>query len=80
MEKVADQDTTGYPQRYLVENDGLQDGLRNDSIVNTSKGRWDRIWPVIACGAGLFSDGYLNNVSRQRSQDIKSQITRDETN
>ena len=21
------------------------------------KGRWDRSWPVIACGAGLFSDG-----------------------
>lgn len=20
------------------------------------------IWPVIACGAGLFSDGYVNNV------------------
>ncbi|KAI9844621.1 MAG: hypothetical protein M1837_005473 [Sclerophora amabilis] len=26
------------------------------------KGRWERLWPVIACGAGLFSDGYLNNV------------------
>lgn len=24
------------------------------------KGRWDRSWPTIACGAGLFSDGYLN--------------------
>lgn len=20
------------------------------------------IWPVLACGAGLFSDGYVNNV------------------
>ncbi|KAF2091550.1 MFS phospholipid transporter-like protein Git1 [Saccharata proteae CBS 121410] len=28
----------------------------------TDKSRWDRMWPVIACGAGLFSDGYLNNV------------------
>lgn len=26
------------------------------------KGRWERSWPVIACGAGLFSDGYLNGV------------------
>ena len=26
------------------------------------KGRWECLWPVIACGAGLFSDGYLNNV------------------
>lgn len=29
---------------------------------DTDKNRWDRLWPVIACGAGLFSDGYLNNV------------------
>jgi len=28
----------------------------------TDKSFWDRIWPVIACGAGLFSDGYLNGV------------------
>lgn len=27
------------------------------------KGRWERAWPTIACGAGLFSDGYLNGVS-----------------
>lgn len=26
------------------------------------KGRWERSWPTIACGAGLFSDGYLNAV------------------
>lgn len=26
------------------------------------KGRWERSWPTIACGAGLFSDGYLNGV------------------
>jgi len=28
----------------------------------TEKSFWDRIWPVMACGAGLFSDGYLNGV------------------
>ena len=26
------------------------------------KSRWERSWPTIACGAGLFSDGYLNGV------------------
>ncbi|KAK4500936.1 hypothetical protein PRZ48_009128 [Zasmidium cellare] len=26
------------------------------------KSKWDHLWPVIACGAGLFSDGYLNGV------------------
>lgn len=32
-------------------------------LENTDKSRWERSWPVIACGAGLFSDGYLNNAS-----------------
>ncbi|ORX92796.1 glycerophosphodiester transporter [Clohesyomyces aquaticus] len=35
---------------------------RRASISQTEKGRWERLWPVIACGAGLFSDGYLNNI------------------
>lgn len=36
--------------------------VRRSSISQTEKGRWERLWPVIACGAGLFSDGYLNNI------------------
>lgn len=32
------------------------------------KSRWERSWPVIACGAGLFSDGYLNGVSFSSTQ------------
>ena len=35
---------------------------RRGSIGDTDKSQWDRLWPVIACGAGLFSDGYLNGV------------------
>jgi len=35
---------------------------RRQSLAATDKGRWERLWPVIACGAGLFSDGYLNGV------------------
>jgi len=35
---------------------------RRASLVETNKSFWERLWPVIACGAGLFSDGYLNNV------------------
>ncbi|KAL4798600.1 major facilitator superfamily domain-containing protein [Aspergillus venezuelensis] len=31
-------------------------------LENIHKSRWERSWPVIACGAGLFSDGYLNGV------------------
>lgn len=29
-------------------------------LENLQKSRWERSWPTIACGAGLFSDGYLN--------------------
>jgi hypothetical protein len=35
---------------------------RRGSLAAVEKGKWERLWPVIACGAGLFSDGYLNNV------------------
>jgi len=43
------------------------EGLRRVSIHEapldaTPKSRWERSWPTIACGAGLFSDGYLNGV------------------
>ena len=31
-------------------------------LDETKKSRWERSWPTIACGAGLFSDGYLNQV------------------
>ncbi|MCJ1229684.1 hypothetical protein MMC12_006353 [Toensbergia leucococca] len=31
-------------------------------LENLEKSRWERSWPTIACGAGLFSDGYLNGV------------------
>lgn len=34
-----------------------------DPLAEIPKGRWDRIWPAMACGSGLFSDGYINNVS-----------------
>jgi hypothetical protein len=29
-------------------------------LEDLQKSRWERSWPTIACGAGLFSDGYLN--------------------
>jgi MFS family permease len=36
--------------------------LENPPLENPEKSRWERSWPVIACGAGLFSDGYLQSV------------------
>lgn len=36
--------------------------VENPPLENREKSRWERSWPVIACGAGLFSDGYLQSV------------------
>lgn len=30
-------------------------------LAQLEKSRWERLWPSFACGAGLFSDGYLNS-------------------
>lgn len=43
----------------LSDEDAIE---RHASVVATEKTTWERLWPVIACGAGLFSDGYLNGV------------------
>jgi hypothetical protein len=34
-----------------------------DPLAEIPKSRWERMWPILACGSGLFSDGYINNVS-----------------
>ncbi|MCJ1262304.1 hypothetical protein MMC22_002174 [Lobaria immixta] len=41
------------------------DDTRGLPLENRDKSRWERIWPALACGAGLFSDGYLNTVIGQ---------------
>ncbi|KAJ4371702.1 glycerophosphoinositol permease [Didymella sp. IMI 355093] len=46
----------------LRDSSNDDDTERRGSVANVDKGRWERLWPVIACGAGLFSDGYLNNI------------------
>lgn len=43
-----------------------EDGPLDLPIEAPQKGRWERAWPTIACGAGLFSDGYLNGVCVDR--------------
>ncbi|KAF2804668.1 MFS general substrate transporter [Mytilinidion resinicola] len=49
-------------QQARDESDRSLSPPRRGSLTQTDKGTWDRLWPVIACGAGLFSDGYLNGV------------------
>lgn len=56
------------PQSYSKEMAEKGTGPLEEQLVElppleeTKKGRWERSWPTIACGAGLFSDGYLNQV------------------
>lgn len=45
---------SGSDQRYAQN---------SEPIIESEKSFGERIWPVMACGAGLFSDGYINNVS-----------------
>lgn len=54
-------------EENLAPEDLSPDAARRASIHQapldaTPKSRWERTWPVLACGAGLFSDGYLNGV------------------
>ncbi|MCJ1477799.1 hypothetical protein MMC13_006472 [Lambiella insularis] len=39
-----------------------RESLAAVALAQLPKSRWQRSWPTIACGAGLFSDGYLNGV------------------
>lgn len=62
------------PDKYHAT-DEKGDIERSASVSKTEKGRWERLWPVIACGAGLFSDGYLNNVRRNRPKKRQQDIS-----
>lgn len=46
------------PQQ-IVASDGADDAA---SHPDDNKRFWHALFPIIACGAGLFSDGYVNNV------------------
>lgn len=52
------------PEESTLKAPELEGGAIDDAppLENTQKSRWERSWPTIACGAGLFSDGYLNGV------------------
>jgi hypothetical protein len=45
-----------------VEEDQIVRAEEENGPPLDQKPFWSAIWPVIACGAGLFSDGYINNV------------------
>lgn len=45
-----------------MEKNGTADLVSDTPVEATDKTWWQRRAPVIACGSGLFSDGYLNGV------------------
>ena len=53
---------------------GLEAADHRPSLVDTNKSFWERRTPVIACGAGLFSDGYLNGAIGPVNTIFKSYI------
>lgn len=60
------------PEESTLKSPELEGGVIDDAppLENTQKSRWERSWPTIACGAGLFSDGYLNGVCSTVKVDI----------
>jgi hypothetical protein len=56
IEKTPQEDVTFAPDTTYNE----------PTHADNQKTTWKKIMPIVACGAGLFSDGYLNNVSRAR--------------
>ena len=51
----------GSDTKVLNDSPERQVSLATDvPLEQVEKSRWERSWPTIACGAGLFSDGYLN--------------------
>jgi hypothetical protein len=36
--------------------------LNEDPLATIPKNKWQKIWPVLACGSGLFAEGYVQSV------------------
>jgi hypothetical protein len=58
-------DNVAKTQAYEETTPAGERHINHVPLEDTGKSRWERLWPVIACGAGLFSDGYLNAVRLQ---------------
>ena len=52
----------GSPQKAIDDSFPERDeaAIHGTPLEDHQKSRWERSWPTIACGAGLFSDGYVN--------------------
>ncbi|RAL67053.1 hypothetical protein DID88_007833 [Monilinia fructigena] len=59
-----DKNTTADANDLTVDSNSSPETIEQniDSLDDLPKTRWERLWPAMACGSGLFSDGYINNV------------------
>ena len=57
---MADNKPTGLDSTQSPRED--KDIELSPPLENVEKSRWERSWPTIACGAGLFSDGFVQSV------------------
>lgn len=51
----------GRKKKVEEEQVAVQSDIANEPPIDQVP-FWQAIWPVLACGAGLFSDGYVNSV------------------
>jgi hypothetical protein len=47
---------------YSSDPENRTSAIHEAPLDAVPKSRWERSWPVLAAGSGLFSDGYLNGV------------------
>lgn len=50
------------PEDAVISGADVVDPDDPTNAAPPEKTQWERLWPVFACGAGLYSDGYLNGV------------------
>lgn len=58
---IMEKDNTFDPKETFPNNE-IQTYPDDIFAGELPKSLWSRAWPVFACGAGLFSDGYLQSV------------------
>lgn len=56
-----------------VSNDSDLEGHEDLAVVVAEKTQWQKIWPILAAGSGLFSEGYVQSVCSRLA--VKSHIT-----
>lgn len=54
--KNKDEDAAGVPEEVAVE------GHDDLAVVVAEKGLWSKVFPILAAGSGLFSEGYVQSV------------------